>query len=76
VTLADVLPLARSLDIDDRLALAEEMWRSVDDSEPIDDEVLDLIEKRIAYIRQHPEESIPWAEFKAMMDEKLSPVPA
>jgi len=76
MTLLDVLPLAYSLEADDRRTLAEEMWRSLGNSEPIDDEVLDLVQKRTEHIQQHPEEAIPWEEFEAAMDDVLGPVPA
>ena len=59
MTLADLLPLARSLDSVDRRALAEEMWLSLE-NEPVSPEVLDEVEKRVEYVRQHPEECMGW----------------
>ncbi|MDR1513322.1 MAG: addiction module protein [Propionibacteriaceae bacterium] len=75
MTLADLLPLARSLDSADRRVLAEELWLSLDD-EPVDPEVLRLIEERVSHIHAHPEKCVEWAEFEKQMDEKLGPVPA
>jgi len=76
MTLIDVLPLARNLDASDRRILADEMLQSLEGSEPIDDRILDLVQQRTEYIRKHPEEAIPWAEFKAAMDDRLGPIPA
>ena len=73
--LADLLPLARSLDPADRRILAEELWLSLDD-ESIDPEVERLVEERVTYIRDHPHDCIPWNEFERMMDKELGPVPA
>ena len=74
MTLADLLPLARSLTPDYRRVLAEELWLSLDD-DPVDPEVLSLIEQRAAYIHQHPEECIDWDAFESLMNETLGPVP-
>jgi len=70
----DVLPLARSLEAEDRRALAEEMLRTLDDDELIDEAVLDLVEKRTEYIRQHREVVIPWEAFEVEFDEMFGPV--
>ena len=68
----DVLPLARSLEAKDRRILAEELLRTLQD-EPISEDVLDLVQERAEYIRQHPEEAIPWEEFEVELDEMFSP---
>ncbi|MDR0593147.1 MAG: addiction module protein [Bifidobacteriaceae bacterium] len=75
MTLSEVLPLARSLDPAERLALAEEMIRSLGAEGAIDGEVLDLVEARVEHIRSHPEESTPWDEFEAAMDAEFGPIP-
>ncbi|MDR1392367.1 MAG: hypothetical protein LBJ62_00100 [Bifidobacteriaceae bacterium] len=75
MTLAELLPLARRLDAAERLALAEEMMRSVDGDNGIDEDVLDLVEARGRHVREHPEESIPWDLFEAEMDAEFGPIP-
>ena len=76
MTLMDVLPLARSLEAEDRRILAEEMLRTLHDDEPISKEILDLVQKRAEYIQQHPEEAIPWEEFEVELNEMFGPVPS
>ena len=76
MTLMDVLPLARSLEAEDRRTLAEEMLRTLHDDEPISEEILDLVQKRAEYIQQHPEEAIPWEEFEVELNEMFGPVPS
>jgi len=75
MTLAEVLPLARSLAPDDRRVLAEELWLSLGD-DPVDPEVLQLIEQRANDIQQHPETCTDWSDFEKLMDDRLGPVSA
>jgi len=76
MTLMDVLPLARRLNPDDRRALVEDMWRTLEGHDQIDPEVLDLVEQRAERVRQNPAKAIPWEEFDAIMNDRLGPVPA
>jgi hypothetical protein len=75
MTLADLLPLARGLNSADRRVLAEAMWLSLE-GEPVEPEVLDLVEARVAYIHQHPEECMDWSDFEKLMDARLGPISA
>jgi len=42
----------------------------------ISEEILDLVQERVEYIQQHPEEAIPWEEFEVDLDEMFGPVPS
>ena len=75
MTLGELLPLARSLGPDERMALAEEMMRSVEGAAGVDAEVLDLVEARAEHILAHLEETIEWEDFEAAMDAELGPIP-
>jgi len=75
MTLADILPLARSLTSDDRRALAEQLWLSLDD-DPVDPEILRLIEQRATDVQQHPENCLDWTDFEKLLDDRLGSVPA
>ena len=75
MTLAELLPLVRDLDPLDRRVLAEELWLSLGD-EPVDPEVLCLVERRVAHIHEHPEQCVDWDDFEQIMEERLGSVSA
>ena len=52
---------------------AEEYVRTAEDDDQIDEEVLDLLQARADYIKQHPEEAIPWEDFVVELDKMFDP---
>jgi hypothetical protein len=75
MTLADLLRFAQRLDPAERRALAEELWLSLDE-EDADPEVARLVERRVAHIRHHPEESLSVEQFEVLVDQRLGPISA
>ncbi|MDR0958985.1 MAG: addiction module protein [Propionibacteriaceae bacterium] len=63
MTLMDVLPLARSLETDDRRALAQEMLQSLED-DATDPEILRLLHERVEENRRHPDQCVSWEEYE------------
>ena len=66
MTLAELLPLVWDLDLTDRRTLAEELWLPLGD-EPVDSEVLRLVEQRVAIIHENPERCVDWVDFALSM---------
>jgi len=60
--------------VEDRRRLVEEMLRTLEDDEPIDEQILDLVQQRTEYIRLHREEAIPWEVFESEFDEMFKPI--
>jgi hypothetical protein len=69
MTIAEVRPLIEKLSLADKRVLTNELLAEYQVQEaPVHPAILDMVQDRIAYSKAHPEESMPMAEFEAMMD--------
>jgi putative addiction module component (TIGR02574 family) len=73
VTTADLLDEARTLPVDEQLRLIGAVWDSIGyRSEVVSDAERELIDRRAAHMRAHPEEETDWQSVKARFDAKFA----
>jgi putative addiction module component (TIGR02574 family) len=63
MTVADILPQLLKLSPDEQRIIADTLWRSLKQQEPVEDaEFKRELDRRAAEARAHPETLIPWED--------------